>query len=651
MDYVNQELQKLNVLLQHGVIANESYEDKARYLREHGQPPDAGVGMTIADAFPFSVIEMRPNGPAHKTGVIKPGDQLVKVDGLNMTRQLTGAQVRSAVVGPEGSVVELQFQEIPRRTEKGAFRVRLVRQSADKDGVTQVQSGCALPPPAGLPGGSVHGVVYNDDFDETSDGAENAVKHQYDPRKKQWARTRIIVVVQPRPFAEGAMRKAYHMQDLSVLGDDRRYVLKLSKDPNELTQIYFDDVQMQMEAKMYAELYNANEPPKRVDFLDAYVLQLTDRPGKPICAVEKYIEGEYKKFNNNWNWSDEKRNTPQAFSHFTYEKSNHCILVCDIQGVGDTWTDPQIHSHNQEGYGKGNMGQQGIDKFLESHTCNEICRWLKLPSTGRVKPPSAQATRVRPNPENTVARQQPPPPKGGLAEPEVLELARQMASEQVALEKAKMEAELERMRRELEQQSNASAAAAGAGNGAARASAGASGEAIATLCGMGFDEAAARAALERNQWNLPAAVEDCLAASLCAAPEASAGPGAAGRGSGPPLRAPPAQPSVQATQTSRVDVAARLQKEWNEQKACNARDDAVVFAEPLGPSGPALREWVGVILGPPGTVYEGGALQVPQKSPILSQRALVRALRRPADERDELLVPQKSPTHSMGPYS
>ena len=52
---------------------------------------------------------------------------------------------------------------------------------------------------------------------------------------------------------------------------------------------------------------------------------------QPICAVEKFIEGEYKKYNNNWNWADDERNTPQAFSHFTFEQSEHRILVCDIQ--------------------------------------------------------------------------------------------------------------------------------------------------------------------------------------------------------------------------------------------------------------------------------------------------------------------------------
>jgi hypothetical protein len=33
----------------------------------------------------------------------------------------------------------------------------------------------------------------------------------------------------------------------------------------------------------------------QVDFLDAYVLQLIDRPGQPVCAVEKFLPGNYVK--------------------------------------------------------------------------------------------------------------------------------------------------------------------------------------------------------------------------------------------------------------------------------------------------------------------------------------------------------------------
>lgn len=37
-------------------------------------------------------------------------------------------------------------------------------------------------------------------------------------------------------------------------------------------------------------------------------------------------------------------NVLQAFSHFTFERSGHQLIVVDIQGVGDLYTDPQIHT-------------------------------------------------------------------------------------------------------------------------------------------------------------------------------------------------------------------------------------------------------------------------------------------------------------------
>eukprot|EP01051_Picozoa_sp_SAG22_P002976 SAG22_NODE_138_length_18031_cov_5.796621_24_plen_76_part_00 len=38
------------------------------------------------------------------------------------------------------------------------------------------------------------------------------------------------------------------------------------------------------------------------------------------------------------------RNTPQAYSHFTYEASGRQMIVCDIQGVEDVFTDPQVNN-------------------------------------------------------------------------------------------------------------------------------------------------------------------------------------------------------------------------------------------------------------------------------------------------------------------
>lgn len=55
------------------------------------------------------------------------------------------------------------------------------------------------------------------------------------------------------------------------------------------------------------------------------------------------------------------------------------MLVCDIQGVNDVYTDPQVHSsENVKAFGRGNLGQKGFENFLRTHTCNKICDWLKL---------------------------------------------------------------------------------------------------------------------------------------------------------------------------------------------------------------------------------------------------------------------------------
>jgi len=124
-----------------------------------------------------------------------------------------------------------------------------------------------------------------------------------------------------------------------------------------------------------------------------------------VC-VEPFIEGPYKKHNNNFGYvSEDARNTPQAFSHFTYHESAHTLLICDIQGVGDIYTDPLMHSTTNENFGRGNLGAEGMEKFLASHSCNAICRYFKLPPVN-AKPsdcgtvPAYRSSPVPPRPAN-----------------------------------------------------------------------------------------------------------------------------------------------------------------------------------------------------------------------------------------------------------
>ncbi|DBA04053.1 TPA: hypothetical protein N0F65_009400, partial [Lagenidium giganteum] len=208
---------------------------------------------------------------------------------------------------------------------------------------------------------------------------EVATKHVFDYEKRQWSSTEVYVALDEVPFSKGSLRVVYHLQDLNEVGYEGSYVAKLAIDPDEDPQTYFRDIELQAHCARYARLYNSYNPPKRVQFIKAWVLELTERNGT-LCAVEPYIPGEYCKHNNNFGCvSDDERNTPQAFSHFTYEASNHELLAVDIQGVGDKYTDPQIHTLNGDDFGKGNLGALGFQKFLSSHRCNSICRYLKLP--------------------------------------------------------------------------------------------------------------------------------------------------------------------------------------------------------------------------------------------------------------------------------
>jgi len=59
--------------------------------------------------------------------------------------------------------------------------------------------------------------------------------------------------------------------------------------------VLFDDVKLQMEAKLYSELYNKHDPPKPIDIMQICIIKIQDfqEKGKEeYLQMEHFIEGE-----------------------------------------------------------------------------------------------------------------------------------------------------------------------------------------------------------------------------------------------------------------------------------------------------------------------------------------------------------------------
>ena len=197
------------------------------------------------------------------------------------------------------------------------------------------------------------------------------------------------LVLEEQPFANGGMRNAFKMR---IVGDSNLYVAKEFQQHQPL-QMYREEADVHQTAQELANLFNAQKPPKVVTFQNIwcsalafgqsitliFLIFIRVTHGHRMLLCEQFLDGNYQKHNCASGWlPKDPRQTPQAFSHFTFCVTKGQMLVVDLQGVEDTYTDPVVLTRNGQGFVFGNIGMYGIDDFLASHRCNPVCLQLGL---------------------------------------------------------------------------------------------------------------------------------------------------------------------------------------------------------------------------------------------------------------------------------
>ncbi|KND91556.1 Alpha-protein kinase 1 [Tolypocladium ophioglossoides CBS 100239] len=194
---------------------------------------------------------------------------------------------------------------------------------------------------------------------------------------------KLNIAARSKPFAEGSVRVAAYARPASTTS---KFVLKSFKDPEESLANLVEDMRMQALCKAFALEFNGlvkfSQP---IDFITTLCLEDKSHASKGNLSLEPFIEGEYVKYNSNGPYVLDDDDNPfneiaQAFSHFTFERSWGHFLVTDLQGVGNSFTDPAIQTLDPERFklGPTNLNEEGFKFFFAMHTCKENCRKLGL---------------------------------------------------------------------------------------------------------------------------------------------------------------------------------------------------------------------------------------------------------------------------------
>lgn len=211
----------------------------------------------------------------------------------------------------------------------------------------------------------------------------------------------ILFKVSKEKVGTGAFSECHFL----ISENKEKYVAKI---PKKITLNHYEligDIEATILASYFAASFSEVLEIK-IFVLPLVIIQLYEKlhpifKGSSTFLAQRFLEGEYTKYNNNFGWISTKiteaNDIAQAFSHYTYQSSIGTLMIVDIQGViSDKGilqiTDPAIHSEiYKDRFGPTNHGKFGIIKFFQTHICNDYCKKLML-----TNPYSMDTTTLKP---------------------------------------------------------------------------------------------------------------------------------------------------------------------------------------------------------------------------------------------------------------
>lgn len=188
-------------------------------------------------------------------------------------------------------------------------------------------------------------------------------------------------------FSCGGIRFAHigHFNDDKVVAKDFQW-------GDDSLVRHLDEFRSTLIAKTLAFLFcsRLGISPDRFSYIESQIFIATKTPSHPHLvkhySVERFVEGEFTKFNSNGGYVNASFDMAQAFSHFSYHICDGKLMVLDLQGWFDNvskrylLTDPALVTENYDLLPTAtNRGKDAMHDFLKVHKCGPLCQNLGIP--------------------------------------------------------------------------------------------------------------------------------------------------------------------------------------------------------------------------------------------------------------------------------